>query len=90
MSIVDVDDDVIPTIRYRYSRYTYSGRAGRLVYSGNNRLSLRVRPVKRAQNVKRADPVNRSVHALLANQHTVSASDICVNVYKMCIKGQPC
>ena len=27
---------------------------------------------------------------LLANQHTVSASYICVNVYKMCIKGQPC
>ena len=40
---------------------------------------------------QRAGPVNRSVHALLANQHTVSASDIiCVNVYKMCIKGQPC
>ena len=42
--------------------------------------------MERAQNVKRADPVSRSVHALLANQHTVSASDICVNVYKMVSK----
>ena len=46
--------------------------------------------MERAQNVKRADPVNRSVHTLLTNQHTVSASDMCVNVYKMCNKGQPC
>ena len=39
---------------------------------------------------KHANPVTMSVHTLLANRHTASASDICVTVHKMCNKGQPC
>ena len=43
-------------------------------------------PVQRAQNVKRADPVNRSIHVLLTNQHTADIQLLVENQLKPACK----